>query len=257
MWASARRDRHAGWLPVALYAIGWWLAVAVALPDDQQPWPSEAWTSAIGPMLGWALLAIGAGAAQRPGFWVAAGLLASWTAFTAMPLGENWQDTYELHHVLIPVVTAACLLNSWSLNHMAQTGAGRWLLLIALAGLGGPLALAASTYASLAEWSISMVVATAVYAVAAMFKEENLPRVFLPAVSAAAGVVAAGRLHTYEDHPWWAYAVMFFLPTLVTLIDLPLRQRTGAIRIVTAAFVSAALLGLVVWAVLLRETESW
>ena len=49
------------------------------------------------------------------------------------------------------------LVNAWSLDRMARRHTERWVLLVALASLGGPLALAASTYASLTEWCVSMV----------------------------------------------------------------------------------------------------
>lgn len=169
-----------------------------------------------------------------------------------MPTGEGWSDTYELQPWWMVVVATSCLLNGFALESLALRRGGRWCLLVALAGLAGPMALAVSTYASLAEWTLSMVAATAAVALLGF-----LPRfadvwvIAFPISAAAAGIVAAARFYGYEEHSGWAYAAALYGPALVAIIDLPIHRRPNAQRIVTAALVAAALAGFCIWSFLL------
>ena len=151
------------------------------------------------------------------------------------------------------MIAASCLVNSYALERLAKSGGHRWSLLVALAGLGGPMALAAATYGSLAQWTLAMIVATAVIAVWAVFSDwdSGLWTAAIPATVGAAGITAAGRFYTWEAHPDWVYAVILFAPAFVALIDLMIRRRSNWLRVGVSGLVSAASVAACIWQVLL------
>jgi hypothetical protein len=245
-------------------AAGWWLATVAALAATQgwQWWSDEAWCRAVWPILAWAVLIAGsatdagcqAGEQNRsPSWrWILAGVLACLTALVAMPTGEEWSDTFEIQPVWMCAVATSCLLNGFSLECLARRGAQRWCLFVALAGLGGPLALAVSTYASLAQWTLSLIAATFAVACLGIFPRFAYAWVIVFPISAgAAGIVAAARFYSYEEHSVWVYAAMLYGPTLVALIDRTIVGRPTWLRVVTAGSVSIALVGFCLWSVLL------
>jgi hypothetical protein len=184
---------------------------------------------------------------------VLAGLLAIVTAMIAMPGGEGWEDTLPLHRTWLSLIAASCLVNSYALERLSKSGGHRWSLLVALAGLGGPMALAASTYGSLAQWGMAMIVATAVIAALAVFSDldSGLWTAAIPATVGAAGITAAGRFYTWEAHANWVYAAILFAPAVVALIDLMIRKRSVWLRVGVSAAVSAASVAASIWQVLL------
>ncbi len=220
-----------------------------------QWWPEDAWRQALWPLLAWALL-IG-GTALWSGSdswrWVLAGLLAMLTAAIAMPGGEGWEDTLGLHRTWSALIGASCLANSFALDRLSKSGGNRWSLLVALAALAGPMAMAAATYGSLAQWAFAMIVATFVIAAFAVFSSEQsgLWAAAIPATVGGAGIAAAGRFYSYETHPMWLYAIVLFLPVMITAIDLPMRNRNPWIRVIVSGVGSAAIAGLCIWRLLL------
>lgn len=242
-------------------AIGWSVAVMAAIlgRGEWQWWPNDAWRRAIGPVLGWSIWS--AFAVRYRGAdatWMLAGLLATGTAMFAMPTGENWEDVYGLHRTWFALVATSCLINSWSIRQMAHAGAERWVLLVSLAGLGGPLALAASTYASLTECAIAAAVATIVFAVAGLSGKFSQAWVAsFPIAAMAVSLGTAARFYSYEEFPAWSYGCMLFLPSVVALIDRVARRQRSPIRIAVAATVSAAMVAACVWVFLFQEAEQW
>ncbi len=246
-----------------LAAVGWWLAVTVAMAGCQgwQWWPDDAWRQATWPILAWCVLLSGTATwPVAPGDrelqvnslrWLTAGVLACLTALVAMPSGDEWSDTFHLHRVWMCGVAVSCLLNSFSLESIARRGGERWCLLVALAGLGGPMVLAASTYGSLAQWTLAVIVATLVMAVHTIVAATATTwAIVFPVVAAAAGITAAGRFYSYEDHSPWIYALMLFGPTLVAIIDYPIRNRPTRWRVTASGIVSLLIVGTCIAAVL-------
>lgn len=235
----------------------WWLAVTAALVGCQgwQWWPEDAWRQAIWPLLAWVVLMGATAAAEDRNAlrWVVAGVLSIATAMFAMPVGEGWEDTLPLHRIWMGLIAASCLANSFALEQLSKSGGHRWSLLVALAGLGGPMALAAATYGSLAQWTVAMIAATAVTAGFAVFSElkSALWTAAIPATVGAAGITAAARFYSYETYPAWVYAAMLFAPTLIAVIDLSIRRRSTWLRVLVSGVVSAAAVAACVWKVLL------
>ena len=239
-----------------MVAAGWWLAVTVALAARQgwQWWPDDAWRQAIWPILLWTLISSVWLASQqhRPWVWVVAGTLACATALVAMPSGEEWSDTYYLHRGWMCAVATSCLLNGFAICCMAQRGAERWVLLVALTAPAGSLLLAGSGYGSLAEWALAITVATMVAALWGVFSASiNAWLVAFGVLAAAASVTAAARFYTYEDLPHGVYAAALYGPALIAIVDFSIHARSTWLRVTVSGVISLALLGSCVWAVLL------
>jgi hypothetical protein len=249
--------RHQGVCAAGCASLGWWVAVTTSLVAIQgwQWWPEDSWRQAIWPLLSWSLLLAGTAAIlTHDGFrWTVAGLLAIVTAMIAMPSGEGWQDTLPLHRHWMALIAGSCLVNAFAVERLSRAGGHRWSLLVATAGLAGPLALAASTYASLAQWAVSMVVATVVFAILG-FKADvrsGLWTAAIPAVVGAAVITATARFYSYQSHPGWVYAIALFLPAMVSTFDLPFRSRPDWARILVSGLIAVAMVAVCVWKVLL------
>ncbi|MEM6469087.1 MAG: hypothetical protein AAF802_05915 [Planctomycetota bacterium] len=255
----ARSDRAK--LGVLIFALGWWAAIATSLSArlEWQLWPSEWWRDGLWPLLGWSFLCLGClDEEDRSWRWMIVVLVAGLTAWICLPSGDDWTDLYHLHGPIGIVATLSLFANTWSLDQMSRGGAERWVLLVALASLGGPLTLAASCFASLTEWSVSMASATAIFAIATIVYKQTTAW-GLAGMIAAAGtcITIAGRFQTYETHPVWLYALMFSLPSICASVDYFLRGRSGWMRVAVSAGLSAFVVGGLVWFLLIRETEPW
>lgn len=246
----SRRERPAP----AVLGLGWAVAVAAALIGQRQlsgdesshGWPADFWQRGYW----WLLIAAatlsataGAAWAASTARWVAAGVLAMGTAAGSLPSGEGWEDTFPLHAGWGLLLGIACLLAFWSLDQLARRRSERWLPLVVLAMLGGPLLVAATTYSALVQWTIAALSATAVCVIfAASGRLRGGIGITYPAAAFMTVMLAAGRFYSYEDLPWWSYAGMLGLAPLVVLADRAVVTRGPATRIGIAAGVAAAVL---------------
>ncbi len=267
--------RQADRICVAVVAIGWWVSIAVAMAARQgwQWWPEDAWRQSIWALLGWCIwsacrctgVRTGGGepvvelagppdsgvscvtSACRSLEWVFAGLLAGVTAMLAMPSGEGWDDALPWHRSWMMAIMASTLLSVWSINRVSEGGGNRWSLLIPLAGLGGPMALAAVTYASLSEWTLAIIAATVVMSVAGI-ASPRVPAWILaaPVAAASASLTASARFYSYEDYPAWLFALILFGPTGVALVDAMIANRAATVRVTVAAILSVTMSAIVV-----------
>ncbi|WP_160149550.1 hypothetical protein [Roseiconus lacunae] len=261
-WIGPSSSRsEANRVQVLLLAVGWWLAITVSISarNAWQLWPSDYWQHAVWPLLGWCIYAAVCFGADRRSFrWILAAILSAIMAYVCLPRGEAWEDTYRLHGLIGISLTTCLLINVWALHEMAMRRAERWVMLVALASLGGPIALAASTYASLSEWGIAMASATAAIAVVGLASPTGLAAAVTPPVLAGGtAVIAAGRFQTYEDHPIWLYATMLLLPTIISAVDSIVSSRPTWLRVGVSAFFATIAIAVSVWFLLIRETESW
>lgn len=259
----------------ACMAMGWWIAIHLALiAGDQWNWPIptfeteasgdpvEAWRFGT-----WGLLAMTVASwlvlspkneTDTHSSSVAFSVIALLTLLIITPTGDNWEDTTALHRVWIPITAIAFITNCLGVMSLVKKGASRWCLWVALAGLCGPLAMALATYASLSHWCIAILVATALFAVAASFTSKVSPAVIHPpSMLAAVIIVYVARHYSYIDYPVWTNALALFLPTMVATVDIPLRSKKTPVRVAVAFVIAAIASGLSVWQVLLRETETW
>lgn len=254
-----------------VFGLGWFAGVAAALVARQGFvwWPEDAWQQSYWLLLAWAIVLPAttgdvaateddageiAPKSERGWRWLLSGTLACLTAMIVMPSGETWSDTLPLHRGWMVAVTLSCLWNGFAIESMARHGASRWCLLVALAGLGGPVAMAAATYGSLAEWGIAMTSATALAAVAGLIRWPSQAWVVaFPVVAGASIITASARFYTYEDYPSWIYAIALFTPTVVASVDGLVQTKPTWVRVTLSAVTAAAMVGLCVWKTLLVE----
>ncbi|MFU7558211.1 hypothetical protein ACMFWY_06000 [Roseiconus sp. JC912] len=253
--------------------IGWWSAIAVSLSarQDWQTWPSEYWHHCLRALLLWPAISwmpIGTDR-QHPHpdhsrsiptslAFALLTIAAAVTAVVCLPRGDAWQDTYSSHGPIGVGLVTCMILNTLALDAMSRRGTERWVLLVALASLGGPIALAASTYASLTEWGIAMASATTAITAGSLLVNNPAAKSSIGLILAASSsLVAAGRFQTYEDHPLWLYALLWLLPSLIATIDYFIKSRKSAIRITVSAIIASAAIATSVWYLLIRETEQW
>ena len=240
--------------------VGWWLAIAGSLWfRNGWEWPDPAWRAVIWPLLVSALLApavLTERRTDRSGGWVAVALLAIATAWVAMPSGDSWTDIVPSHRDWVVVVAGFSLLNGWSLHQIERTGGKRFALWVAVAGIVGPTVLAATSFASLAEWTVSALTATTVFAAArTSFPNRFGPAVAvgLPAVAFATAAAASGRFYCYQTHPIWLYAIILGLPCAVGLLDHCLGRRLAAhLRLLIAGAFAVLGLSIAIWFLLGR-----
>jgi hypothetical protein len=246
--------------PIVL-SLGWAAAVTAGLmgqrlSDDETAlawWPEEFWQQGYWAI--WAVAIVMGATAQAkwrdlPLRWVVAGLLAVGTAAISLPSGEGWDDMLPLHQGWMALLASACLLGVWSLDRLSVAKSDLWFPLVVLATLAGPMAVGASTYGALAQWTLAAIFATlpiVLLALLGWIDSRSAVGIAYPGMAFTTVVMAAGRFYNYEDHPWWSYLGMLLVPTAVLIVDHPLRSRHSAIRAAIAALVAVALLGACAW----------
>ncbi|MCP4888517.1 hypothetical protein N9D23_12525 [Rubripirellula sp.] len=260
----------------AVLGVSWFAATAIPLFGRQgfEWWPEDAWRQTVWLVLAWALILpatamqratkpdqplgelpkFGERPASAPWRWVVAGTLSCLTGMLVMPSGDAWSDTLPLHRCWMLSVTLSCLWNSYAIDAMARRNAARWCLLTALAGLAVPFALAAATYGSLAEWTLSMLVATFVAVIAGSTRW--LPAAWVTAFPIIAGgsiITASARFYSYQDQPLWVYGVALFTPSILATIDCSVASRSTKLRIVVSAIAATTMIGACIWKVLLDD----
>ncbi|MCC9656945.1 hypothetical protein [Rhodopirellula halodulae] len=261
-WRASRWDGE--WighrLPASLCVVGWSAAVVASLVARQDlDFDSlESWQMALVPVvLGSLLIAVlsptkdSFASEQTHGHSITAliaGLAGVATAMWSMPTGDGWVDMLPLHRPWMAAVAAAAMINLWALNRMQHAGATAWMMWVALAGLFAPTLLAASAYGGFAEWLVSALVATTVFAIGCSgLSLASFAKLTPAVVLLSASATATGRFYTYEDHPAWLYSVILLSPCIITVADIPLRERSTKVRVLVAVLVTVVLLVLVAW----------
>ncbi|WP_413432170.1 hypothetical protein [Crateriforma spongiae] len=259
-------------------ATGWCLAMLASLAtgyhfseSDQSfsAWvfDDEAWRSIIAPLFVLALAACGMFAVTEPwNGWrmLLVGLGSTWLAYMVLPTGDGWVDTLPLHRTWFALVVASVLLNTASFQSLHRSGAGSWLLLVGLAGLGPAMLLTALNYAAPAQWCLAAISATLACQIvvtlrgAATLPSRVVSAVFYPLAGAIAALTTTSRFYTWEDYPAWLYAVALFAPTCIAVTDIPIRRRPWWLRVPVAALIAGLLIGVCVWQLLLTvDDTSW
>lgn len=258
----------ASMLAPAVLGFGWSLAVLAGLVgwrisgDGESPflWPEDFWQRGYLSLFAAAFLlstTTWSPVRRAPVRWVAAGLLAMAIASLSLPSGSGWEDTLPAHQGWCLMLGGTCLLGFWAVDQLAARGSDRWLPLVVLAMLAGPMFVAATTYGALAQWTLAAIAATLpciLFAAAGWLRHGVVVGFAYPGVAFATAMMAAGRFFSYENHPWWTYLGMLLVAPAVALVDRGLPERKTWTRIVIAACVSAGLIA-VAAAFQLQATE--
>lgn len=257
--ASVRRCCGVPWTSIlapAVLGFGWSLAVLAGLVgwriageyESSFLWPEDFWQRGyLSLFAATVLLATTTWPPVRraPARWVSAGLLAMVIASLSLPSGSGWEDALPAHQGWGLMLGGACLLGFWAVDRLAARGSDRWLSLVVLAMLAGPMFVAATTYGALTQWTLAAIAATLpciLFAAAGWLRHGVVVGFAYSAVAFATSMVAAGRFFSYENHPWWTYLAFLLVAPAVALVDRGLSERKTWTRIAVAAFVSAGLI---------------
>jgi hypothetical protein len=247
-------------LAPAVLGLGWSLAVLAGLigwriagdVESSFLWPEDFWQRGYLSLFAAALLlgmTTWSPAHHAPARWVAAGLLAMATASLSLPSGSGWEDALPAHQGWGLMLGGSCLLGFWAVDQLAARDADRWLPLVVLAMLAGPMFVAATTYGALAQWTLAAIAATLpciLFAAAGRLRHGVVVGFAYPGVAFATAMISAGRFFSYENHPWWTYLGMLLVAPAVALVDRGLPARKTWTRIIVAACVSTGLIAVAV-----------
>jgi len=186
--------------------------------------------------------------------WVLAAAIVFASAAIALPDGDGWDDTLPLHRGWMLLLGTSGLASMWSLDRIGNRSHGRqpadrWLPLVVLATLAGPMFVGATTYSSLATWTVSAISATLVCVLfAALGRLQAAVGIVYPAAVFCIAMISAGRFYSYEDHPWWTYAGILWVAPAVAVGDRWVGTKATPIRVGTAAVIAIAMiLSTVAW----------
>jgi hypothetical protein len=244
--------------------IAWLLAIGVALGARQAWafWPADAWQRAFWPIAATSLiLAILHDRDEANSMrWLVACVGCGLTAYVTVPTGEDWQDIFPIHRDWMLLVTISSFSNIWSLLHLQKRDATTWAGWVSTAGIAGSLLFAGGVFAGLAEWIAAALVTTIVATIfTAWPRMAGGASLIYPASLFMASTTATARFYSWDTQSTWVLALILFVPSIVTLIDLPIRNRSGKYRIPIAAATAIILLAVVAWQIygVAAEPEQW
>ena len=170
--------------------------------------------------------------------------------------GIAWQDQSDKLFPWVTLGIVAVLWNTLSLNSIARSGGSRWNPLITLAQLGCVASLAFQAYASLGEWVLTGIGVALGASLIAVIKGSSsrlhfgwpLSTVVVPLGIMAVCCFAVSRFFEPPKTPDWLAGCVLFLPSVVGVIDLTIRQLYDTwVRVVIAALVCTSLLVILVY----------
>jgi hypothetical protein len=265
---AAAQDRSLGLAPLCL-GLGWTLAVVAGLigqryvkgDESSLLWPDDFWQRNYWGMIAATVIMCTLGPAlgtrfgwrrrqdADPSFrWVLAAVIVFASAAVALPGGDGWDDTSPLHRGWMLLLGASGLVSMWSLDRIGNGSPGRppadrWLPLIVLATLAGPMFVGVTTYSALASSTVSAISATLVCVVfAALGRLKAAVGIVYPAAIFCIAMISAGRFYSYENHPWWTYTGLLWVAPAVAIGDWLFQAKASPIRMGTAAVIAIAMI---------------
>ena len=260
-------SRLKSWAASGLVAFGWWAGVFFGLLGvvdfglDRFPfWSDEPWQRLYAPLFGCILLASTATCCrQAASRHLLATSMAVFAAWTVMPRDESWKDMWPEHSSWMAAIVVSILVNQSSTEAMHGRKAERWVLWIWVASLGSVMALAASSYASMASFIFSGLFCTAAIAFLGSIRKSDWT---ISPISSAAILLAcmtAWARFRGTAGPVWLTTLVLFSPTIVASIDhLAGDRMPGWCRVSLSAILSTVLTSIVVAYVLsVAAAEEW
>jgi hypothetical protein len=226
----------------------WCSAIGLALCGRQgwQWWPEETWKQIWWPItVGSLVLAVLHRTGKVDGGLrvVLVAIAAVSTAYIAMPGGDGWTDVIPIHRDWMWLIAVSCVANTWSLRRMVDDGAGRWVGWVAIAGLGGALAYSAGSFGGISEWIAAGITAAIVATVLSSLKSiDSGSAILYPTMLFVASSTASARFYAWDEQIPWVLGLILLGPTIVGIVDWPIRQKSAWIRIVASAVVASAVL---------------
>lgn len=170
--------------------------------------------------------------------------------------GIAWQDQSDKLFPWVTLGLVAILWNTLSLNSIARSGGSRWNPLITLAQLGCVGYLAFQAYASLGEWVLTGIGVALGASLIALIQGSSsrlhfgwqLSTVVVPLGIMAVCCFAVSQFFEPPKTPDWLVGCVLFLPSLIGVIDLTIRQIYSTwVRVFVAALVCTSLLAILVY----------
>ncbi len=175
-----------------------------------------------------------------------------------MPSGESWSDAVPQHRYWLPLVAMAAIANHWALRQLILRDAGRWVALVALASLAGPLLLCAASYSALLNVCLAVSTTVAIIAIAALLGfVVHVQGILLPTALCASAMSGSAKFFSYDEPSAINYGLAMFLPVLVDALDRPLRGKPTWLRVFVAGTVCCAVVLLLGYRILGSNNEEW
>jgi hypothetical protein len=245
----------------ALATTIWWLGLFLTLAAmSSLEWWSEEfpWKRSVWPLLVCGLIASYSGRNSTMGIAVTA-TIASISAWIILPTDESWKDMHPQYPFWSMAMVISCLWNTFSVQSVAVRNGYRWYLWIVVACLANVFVMAATSYSALANWALAFWISSLTLAVYFCIRPSNWSLSLAAPFMLFASFMTVTTALFSEERPVWIYAMVMFLPTIVVTIDyLAFDSKKTGRRVLTAAVISTALSGFVIWQLLYAgSAESW
>ncbi len=259
--------RIPSWSTNAIVSLGWWagllfglLGVAKGGESGFQLWSDEPWQRLCIPLLACLVLA-GSAACCRQAGWrqVFLATIAVLSAWVVMPRDESWKDMWPEHSHWMVAIVLSVVCNLWATESMHVRQAERWGLWVWVASLASVMALAASSYASMASFIMSGVSCTAAVAFIGAIRRSDWTISPYSSVAILLPCMVAWARFRGSASPLWLTCLVLFTPALISASDYFLGPRLPAwCRVSAAAVLSTISTSTVVAYVLsVAAAEEW
>lgn len=179
------------------------------------------------------------------------------------PQGTGWEDKQGEVLSWMALGVIAIVWNFYSLDAIALRGGLRWSGWVLVAHMAAASMFVLQSYASFGMWTL---VGVAVAAAAALVGSLRLfsaqqscswqlsPITFGLSIQALTSMIVGAFYHS-ELPNRWLFGGLLFLPTVVSLVDLPFRKFNSWARAAIAAIVSCIILGTLAYQILSQKPE--
>jgi hypothetical protein len=191
---------------------------------------------------------------------VSIGMLILWRA---IPQGSGWEEKQAIVPVWLVIGLLAVAWNVWAVDTVGINGGSRWSMLIVLAQLGCIALFVFQSYASLGEFTLAGIGIALAGAIVGLCKPSFAKQSCGWQLSPIAiglcimGIVSISvcDIYRFTEFPRSLLGLILFLPTIVGIIDLPLRKLNPWGRVTIAAFVSCIIIGTLAYHMLANKPQ--
>ncbi len=151
--------------------------------------------------------------------------------YASLPFAPIWEDLIPENALWLLASLLASSCNLHALSRMVDDdrpdSGKRWATWILVANFGAIAGVMFSQIGSLGEWCLAAMVMSGVIAIAVSVSGNlTWAKAILPPICLlSACLVANLRFNAIEVKPWWIFAILFFMPTLISVTDLILENR--------------------------------
>jgi hypothetical protein len=186
--------------------------------------------------------------------------------YASLPFAPIWEDLVPENALWLLASLSASICSAHTVFLMLsdeRTESGkRWAIWSLVANFGAIAGVMLSQIGSLGEWCIAAMLMVGVFAAAISISGNSTwVKSIVPPFCLLAGCLVSNiRFNATEVKPWWLFVTLFFMPTVIAMVDLLLENRMKKpIRLVISATLCFVTTGTVVGFVWLSSSpsESW